>query len=46
MSEVTARIGSGVADFPRDEWDACAGGDNPFVSWDFLVALERSGSVG
>ncbi|MFD1106448.1 GNAT family N-acetyltransferase [Sphingobium olei] len=46
MTEVTARIGAGVADFPREEWDACAGGGNPFVSWDFLVALERSGSVG
>jgi predicted N-acyltransferase len=46
MDEVTARIGSGVADFDRAQWDACAGTANPFVSWDFLVALERSGSVG
>ena len=46
MDEVTVRIGAGVADFARDEWDACAGTGNPFVSWDFLVALERSGSVG
>jgi predicted N-acyltransferase len=46
MTEVTARIASGVADFDRDEWNACAGDANPFVSWDFLVALERSGSVG
>ncbi|NML10620.1 N-acetyltransferase [Sphingobium sp. AR-3-1] len=46
MAEVVARIASGVADFDRDQWDACAGNTNPFISWDFLVALERSGSVG
>ena len=27
------------------EWDACAGGDNPFVSHAFLRALEESGSA-
>ncbi|MBI1244465.1 MAG: GNAT family N-acetyltransferase [Alphaproteobacteria bacterium] len=26
------------------EWDACAGADNPFVSYAFLDAIERSGS--
>ncbi|MGB3931653.1 MAG: peptidogalycan biosysnthesis protein, partial [Sphingobium sp.] len=46
MTEVVARIGKGVADLPKAEWDACAGYSNPFISWDFLVALERSGSVG
>ena len=46
MKDVVVRIANGVADLPRDEWDACAGADNPFVSWDFLAALERSGSVG
>ncbi|WP_298398796.1 GNAT family N-acetyltransferase [Sphingobium sp.] len=46
MTDVTARIASGVADFDRAAWNACAGHDNPFISWDFLVALERSGSVG
>ncbi len=30
---------------PADEWDACAGGDNPFVSHTFLAALEESGSA-
>lgn len=28
------------------EWDACAGSENPFVSYTFLHALEESGSVG
>ena len=46
MTDVVVRIANGVADLPRDEWDACAGVGNPFVSWDFLTALERSGSVG
>ncbi|MEC3950745.1 GNAT family N-acetyltransferase [Sphingobium sp. HWE2-09] len=46
MTDVTVRIGSGVADFDRDQWDACAVNNNPFISWDFLSALERSGSVG
>ena len=46
MSEFVARIAGGVADLPRAQWDACAGSANPFVSWDFLTALERSGSVG
>ncbi len=46
MSDIVARVAPGVADVPRDQWDACAGSANPFVSWDFLVALERSGSVG
>ncbi|MES2498598.1 MAG: GNAT family N-acetyltransferase [Pseudomonadota bacterium] len=42
---VTARTGEGVASFDRAEWDACAGSDNPFVSHDFLSALEQSGSA-
>ncbi|MEG8221929.1 GNAT family N-acetyltransferase [Sphingomonas sp. HH69] len=46
MTEWVARIAAGVSDLPRDQWDACAGSANPFVSWDFLTALERSGSVG
>ncbi len=46
MDDVTVRIAPGVAGLPRDQWDACAGTANPFVSWDFLSALEESGSVG
>ncbi len=43
--DLVARIGDGVAAFPADEWDACAGTDNPFVSHAFLSALEESGSA-
>lgn len=41
-----ARIASGVTSIPRSEWDALAGGDDPFLSHDFLALLETSGSVG
>jgi len=46
MAELVARVAQGVAQVPKAQWDACAGADNPFISWDFLTALERSGSVG
>ncbi len=43
---VTARIARGVSEIAAADWDACAGGDNPFLSHAFLSLLERSGSVG
>jgi len=46
MTPLTARIADGVAAVPADQWDACAGTANPFVSHAFLSALEQSGSVG
>jgi len=45
VEHLTARMAEGVASFDRDEWDACAGTTNPFVSHDFLSALEVSGSA-
>lgn len=42
---VTTRIANGVTSIPAAQWDACAGGGNPFVSHAFLSALERSGSA-
>ena len=44
--ELVARIADGVAALPSDQWDACAGPQNPFVSHAFLSAMEESGSVG
>jgi len=35
-----------IAEIGAARWDACAGDDNPFVSYAFLSALEDSGSVG
>lgn len=34
-----------ISEIGRAAWDACAGPDNPFVAFDFLDALEESGSV-
>ena len=42
MTPLTARIADGVAAIPADQWDACAGRDNPFVGHAFLTALELS----
>jgi len=42
---IMARIAGGVDAFGAEEWDACAGADNPFVSHAFLSALEDSGSA-
>ncbi|UOR08960.1 GNAT family N-acetyltransferase [Qipengyuania flava] len=41
-----ARVGGSVGAFDRDQWNALAGGGNPFVSHEFLTALEDSRSVG
>jgi predicted N-acyltransferase len=45
VSDIVARMADGVSAFDAAEWDACAGGDNPFVSHVFLSALEESGSA-
>jgi predicted N-acyltransferase len=34
-----------ITEIAPDQWDACAGGGNPFVTHAFLDALERSGSA-
>ena len=39
------RVVERLAEVPAAEWDACAGGDNPFLSHAFLEALEASGSA-
>jgi predicted N-acyltransferase len=43
---IEARLLGRIADIPAAEWDSCAGRDNPFLTHDFLSALEESGSVG
>ena len=45
-SGLAARVGGSVGAFEAAEWNALAGADNPFVSHEFLTALEDSGSVG
>ncbi|MGB5483347.1 MAG: GNAT family N-acetyltransferase [Parasphingorhabdus sp.] len=44
--ELLARVADDIASLPADQWDACAGSANPFVSHAFLSAMELSGSVG
>ncbi|MGL4314824.1 MAG: GNAT family N-acetyltransferase, partial [Sphingomonas sp.] len=44
--EIIARLADSVAGLDAAEWDACAGGGNPFLSHAFLAILEESGSVG
>ena len=42
---LVARIAQGVSTFAAADWDACAGRDDPFLTHDFLAALEESGSA-
>ncbi len=44
--ELTVRIAGSVGAFDAAEWNALGGNDNPFVSHEFLTAMEDSGSVG
>jgi predicted N-acyltransferase len=43
---LTVRLVPGVGHFDAGEWNALGGQRNPFVSHEFLTALEDSGSVG
>ena len=45
MADLTLTLHKAVGDIPAAEWDACAGGNNPFVSHAFLAAVEDSGSA-
>lgn len=42
----TIRLAPGIATLDAAQWNRCAGTDDPFLSHDFLAALENSGSVG
>ncbi|CAH0310191.1 GNAT family N-acetyltransferase [Roseomonas sp. CECT 9278] len=44
-AELSLSLHPRIAEIPAADWDACAGGDNPFVSHAFLSALEDSGSA-
>ena len=35
----------GIAQIPREEWDALVGDDSPFVEWDWLASLEEAATV-
>ena len=36
----------GVAEVPREAWDALVGDESPFLEWGWLASLEESASVG
>lgn len=42
---VSVNIVERISQLSADDWDACAGNENPFVSYAFLSALEDSGSA-
>ena len=42
---VAIKVIKSLTEVSPEAWDACAGGDNPFVSHAFLSALEDSGSA-
>ena len=44
-ASVTLKLVGSLADVAAADWDACAGGDNPFLRHAFLLALEESGSA-
>jgi predicted N-acyltransferase len=44
--ELSLTLHRSIAEIPAEDWDACAGGGNPFVCHAFLSALEESGSTG
>ncbi|MDN3647094.1 GNAT family N-acetyltransferase [Pontixanthobacter aestiaquae] len=48
MSEepLVAKVAGSVGALDGGQWDALAGSDNPFMSYDFLTIMEESGSVG
>ena len=45
MTGITARAIRSLEEVSADHWNACAGPENPFVCYEFLSALEDSGSV-
>ncbi len=42
----TVELADGVAELPRDEWNALVGDESPFLEWDWLASLEHAGTVG
>lgn len=43
--ELTLTLHKSIGEIPAEDWNACAGADNPFVSHAFLACVEDSGSA-
>lgn len=39
------KIVPSIEDIPKDDWNALASGASPILDWEYLYALEKSGSV-
>jgi predicted N-acyltransferase len=42
---ITVKIVRAINEIPRDEWDSLLDGGSPFMRWDWLDALEKTGCV-
>jgi predicted N-acyltransferase len=42
----TIEVLEGVAEVPRDAWNALVGDASPFLEWEWLASLEHAGCVG
>jgi predicted N-acyltransferase len=42
----TVELVDGVAELPRDDWNALVGDQSPFLEWDWLASLEHAGTIG
>jgi len=45
-AKLTVRVVDKIAGIERDAWDGLLGGGSPFMKWDWLESLERTGCVG
>ncbi|GAA6181668.1 GNAT family N-acetyltransferase [Shimia sp. NS0008-38b] len=47
-SQITVEVHTSLKELSEEDWDACAAGQsaNPFITFRFLHALEKSGSIG
>ena len=43
--QLTLSLHKSVGEIAAEDWNACAGPDNPFVSHAFLACVEESGSA-
>ncbi|MDH5751216.1 MAG: GNAT family N-acetyltransferase [Deltaproteobacteria bacterium] len=45
LKPIKTRMVSSILELDRQDWDAMVGQGSPFCEWDWLAALEQSGSV-
>jgi predicted N-acyltransferase len=45
LPKMEIRLEEGVADLPKEEWNALVGDQSPFLEWDFLASLEEADTL-